>query len=68
MQPPPGAPPKLALDVDACMAGQRGTAPLVLRDGPLRLARHGLERRGYRCALELHAPAAARGATRHTPP
>ena len=40
---PPGPPLKLALDVDAYMAGQRGAALLVLHDGKLRLERYGLE-------------------------
>ena len=39
---PPGPPLKLALDVDAYMAGQRSAALLVLHDGKLRLERYGL--------------------------
>ena len=39
---PPGAPLKLALDVEAYMAGQRSAALLVLHDGKLRLERYGL--------------------------
>ncbi|MCE9657371.1 MAG: beta-lactamase family protein [Burkholderiales bacterium] len=38
----PGPPLKLALDVDAYMAGQRSAALLVLHDGKLRLERYGL--------------------------
>ena len=34
---PPGSPLKLALDVDAYMAGQRSAALLVVHDGKLRL-------------------------------
>ncbi|MFO1295320.1 MAG: serine hydrolase domain-containing protein [Rubrivivax sp.] len=40
---PPGPPLKLALDVDAYMAGQRGAALLVVHDGRLRLERYGLD-------------------------
>lgn len=40
---PPGPPLKLALDVDAYMAGQRSAALLVLHDGKLRLERYGLD-------------------------
>jgi len=40
---PPGAPLKLALDVDAYMAGQRSAALIVLQDGKLRLERYGLD-------------------------
>ena len=39
---PPGPPLKLALDVDAYMAGQRSAALIVLHDGKLRLERYGL--------------------------
>ena len=39
---PPGPPLKLALDMDAFMAGQRSAALLVLHDGKLRLERYGL--------------------------
>ena len=39
---PPGAPLKLALDVDAYMAGQRSAALLIVHDGKLRLERYGL--------------------------
>ena len=39
---PPGPPLKLALDVDAYMAGQRSAALLVVHDGKLRLERYGL--------------------------
>lgn len=39
---PPGPPLKLPLDVDAYMAGQHGSALLVLHDGKLRLERYGL--------------------------
>jgi CubicO group peptidase (beta-lactamase class C family) len=39
---PPGPPLKLALDVDAHMAGQRSAALLVVHDGQLRLERYGL--------------------------
>jgi CubicO group peptidase (beta-lactamase class C family) len=39
---PPGPPLKLALDVDAYMAGQRSAALVVLHDGKLRLERYGL--------------------------
>ncbi len=39
---PPGPPLKLAIDVDAYMAGQRSAALLVLHDGKLRLERYGL--------------------------
>ncbi|MCL4183877.1 MAG: serine hydrolase, partial [Burkholderiaceae bacterium] len=39
---PPGPPLKLALDVDAYMAGQRSAALLVLHDGKVRLERYGL--------------------------
>ena len=39
---PPGPPLKLALDVDAYLAGQRSAALLVLHDGRLRLERYGL--------------------------
>ncbi|MGZ8258943.1 MAG: serine hydrolase domain-containing protein [Caldimonas sp.] len=38
----PGPPLKLALDVDAYMAGQRSAALLVVHDGKLRLERYGL--------------------------
>lgn len=40
---PPGPPLKLAVDVDAYMAGQRSAALLVLHDGMLRLERYGLD-------------------------
>jgi CubicO group peptidase (beta-lactamase class C family) len=40
---PPGPPLKLALDVDAYMAGQRSAALLVVHDGALRLERYGLD-------------------------
>jgi len=40
---PPGPPLKLALDVEAYMAGQRSAALLVLHDGKLRLERYGLD-------------------------
>ena len=39
---PPGPPLKLALDVDAYMAGQRSAALLIVHDGRLRLERYGL--------------------------
>ncbi len=39
---PVGPPLKLALDVDAYMAGQRSAALLVVHDGRLRLERYGL--------------------------
>ena len=39
---PAGPPLKLALDVDAYMAGQRSAALLVVHDGKLRLERYGL--------------------------
>ena len=39
---PPGPPLKLALDVDAYMAGQRSAALLIVHDGKLRLERYGL--------------------------
>jgi len=39
---PPGPALKLALDVDAYMAGQRSAALLVVHDGKLRLERYGL--------------------------
>ena len=39
---PPGAPLKLAIDIDAYMAGQRSAALLVVHDGKLRLERYGL--------------------------
>ena len=39
---PSGPPLKLALDVDAYMAGQRGAALLIVHDGKLRLERYGL--------------------------
>ncbi len=39
---PPGPPLKLAMDVEAYMAGQRSAALLVLHDGKLRLERYGL--------------------------
>ncbi len=39
---PPGSPLKLALDVDAYMAGQRSAGLLVLQDGKVRLERYGL--------------------------
>ena len=39
---PPGPPLKLAIDVDAYMAGQRSAALLVVHDGKLRLERYGL--------------------------
>lgn len=40
---PPGPPLKLALDIDAYMAGQRSAALLILHDGKLRLERYGLD-------------------------
>jgi hypothetical protein len=40
---PPGPPLKLALDVDAYLAGQRSAALIVLHDGKLRLERYGLD-------------------------
>jgi len=40
---PPGPPLKLALDVDAYMAGQRSAALLVVHDGKVRLERYGLD-------------------------
>jgi len=40
---PLGPPLKLALDVDAYMAGQRSAALLVLHDGKVRLERYGLD-------------------------
>ena len=39
---PLGPPLKLALDVDAYMAGQRSAALLIVHDGKLRLERYGL--------------------------
>jgi len=39
---PPGPPLKLALDIDAYMAGQRSAALLIVHDGRLRLERYGL--------------------------
>jgi CubicO group peptidase (beta-lactamase class C family) len=39
---PPGPPLRLALDIDAYMAGQRSAALLVVHDGKLRLERYGL--------------------------
>jgi CubicO group peptidase (beta-lactamase class C family) len=39
---PPGPPLKLALDVDAFMAGQRSAGLLVIHGGKLRLERYGL--------------------------
>jgi len=39
---PSGPPLKLALDVDAYMAGQRSAALIVLHEGQLRLERYGL--------------------------
>jgi CubicO group peptidase (beta-lactamase class C family) len=39
---PPGPPLKLALDLDAYLAGQRSAALLVLHKGQLRLERYGL--------------------------
>jgi len=39
---PPGPPLKLAVDVDAYMAGQRSAALLIVHDGKLRLERYGL--------------------------
>ena len=39
---PPGPPLKLALDVDAYMAGQRSAALLIVHNGKLRLERYGL--------------------------
>ena len=39
---PQGKPLKLALDVDAYMAGQRSAALLIVHDGRLRLERYGL--------------------------
>jgi CubicO group peptidase (beta-lactamase class C family) len=38
----PGAPLKLAVDLDAYMAGQRSAALLVVHDGRLRLERYGM--------------------------
>ncbi len=40
---PPGPPLKLAIDVDAFMAGQRSAALLIVHDGRLRLERYGLD-------------------------
>jgi CubicO group peptidase (beta-lactamase class C family) len=40
---PPGPPLKLALDMDAYLAGQRSAALIVLHDGKLRLERYGLD-------------------------
>lgn len=40
---PTGAPLKLALDVDAYMAGQRSAALLIVQGGQLRLERYGLD-------------------------
>lgn len=40
---PPGPPLKMAMDVDAYMAGQRSAALLVLHDGKLRMERYGLD-------------------------
>ena len=39
---PPGLPLKLAVDIDAYMAGQRSAALLIVHDGKLRLERYGL--------------------------
>jgi CubicO group peptidase (beta-lactamase class C family) len=39
---PPGAPLKLAVDVDSYMAGQRSAALIVVHDGKVRLERYGL--------------------------
>jgi len=39
---PPGAPLKIAVDVDGYMAGQRSAALLIVHDGKLRLERYGL--------------------------
>ncbi|HET7526323.1 MAG TPA: serine hydrolase [Burkholderiaceae bacterium] len=39
---PPGPPLKVAVDVDAYMAGQRSAALLIVHDGKLRLERYGL--------------------------
>ena len=39
---PPGPPLKLAVDIDAYMAGQRSAALLIVHDGKLRLERYGL--------------------------
>ena len=39
---PPGPPLKLALDIDAYMAGQRSAALLIVHEGKLRLERYGL--------------------------
>jgi CubicO group peptidase (beta-lactamase class C family) len=39
---PPGPPLKMALDIDAYMAGQRSAALLIVHDGKLRLERYGL--------------------------
>ena len=39
---PPGPPLKLALDLDAYLAGQRSAALLIVHDGKLRLERYGL--------------------------
>lgn len=39
---PAGSPLKLAVDVDAYMAGQRSAALLIVHDGKLRLERYGL--------------------------
>jgi len=40
---PPGPPLKLAVDIDAYMAGQRSAALLIVHDGRLRLERYGLD-------------------------
>ncbi|MCZ2096670.1 MAG: beta-lactamase family protein [Burkholderiales bacterium] len=40
---PPGPALKLALDVDAYMAGQRSAALLIVHDGKVRLERYGLD-------------------------
>ena len=39
---PPGPPLKLAVDIDAYMAGQRSAALLIVHEGKLRLERYGL--------------------------
>jgi CubicO group peptidase (beta-lactamase class C family) len=39
---PPGPPLKMALDVDAYMAGQRSAALLIVHDGKVRFERYGL--------------------------
>lgn len=44
---PAGPPLKLAMDIDAYMAGQRSSSLLVIHDGKLRLERYGLGFDGF---------------------